>query len=301
MADTDKNYPNLTWSQFAVCNDDVTGAFENMTRRLFSLEFLGKGTVPHSDHNNPGVEVLPILEQPHSDGSKKRKISFQAKYFEVNVNYSQIIESMNQAIKHYGDELDLIYLFCNKTLTTTAKGYRDIEGLLKKSGIELYPISNTEVLDLVAKHKDIANYFFLPRIRPDYAPLNQVHAGIAVNARLDRGCNSCPIKTNEQVFDQRLLQSFVQEKIQTCKALVLEMQLDKLREELDKIFMYNLAGVEGAEKLLFYKLIVDLYDGKDIDISTEDLTKRYKCELSWLEEYYKNPVPMGAILLQAIV
>lgn len=73
MADTDKNYPNLTWAQFAVCNDDATGAFENMARRLFSLEFLGKGTVPHSDHNNLGVEVLPILEQPHFDGSKQRK------------------------------------------------------------------------------------------------------------------------------------------------------------------------------------------------------------------------------------
>ena len=119
MADADKNYPNLTWPQFAVCNDDATGAFENMARRLFSLEFLGKGTVPHSNHNNPGVEVLPILEQPHSDGSKQRKISFQAKYFEGNVSYSKIIGSMNQAIKHYGDELDLIYLFCNKTLTTT--------------------------------------------------------------------------------------------------------------------------------------------------------------------------------------
>ena len=71
-----KYYPNLTWSQFAVCNDDATGAFEDLIRRLFSLEFLEDGIVPHSDHNNPGVEVLPILERPHSDGSKQRKISF---------------------------------------------------------------------------------------------------------------------------------------------------------------------------------------------------------------------------------
>ena len=79
MADADKHYPNLTWPQFAMCNDDATGAFEDMSRRLFSQEFLGNGTVPHSDHNNPGVEVLPILEQPREDGSKQRKISFQAK------------------------------------------------------------------------------------------------------------------------------------------------------------------------------------------------------------------------------
>ena len=36
-----------------------------------------------------------------------------------NVSYRQIKESMNKAIKHYGDELEVIYLFCNKTLTTT--------------------------------------------------------------------------------------------------------------------------------------------------------------------------------------
>ncbi len=294
MADVEKHYPNLTWPQFAVCNDNATSAFEDMARRLFSLEFLSKGTLPHSNHNNPGVEVLPILEPPHSDGSKQRKISFQAKYFEGNVHYPKIKESMNQVIKHYGDELDLIYLFCNKTLTTTTKGYKNIESLLKKYGIVLYPISNTEVLDLVAKYRNIANYFFLPRIRPDDVQFNQIHAGIVVNTGDDIGCNSCPIKIGEKVIDPRLLQSFVQEKIQACRAFVSEMQLDRLREELDKIFTYKLAGVEGAEILLFYKLIVDLHDGNEIDISVDGLTEQYKSELSWLKQYYKNPLPVGA-------
>lgn len=294
MADADKHYPNLTWPQFAMCNDNATGAFEDMSRRLFSLEFLGKGTIPHSDHNNPGVEVLPILELPHSGGSKQRKISFQAKYFEDRVSYSKIKDSIKQAIKHYGDELDLIYLFCNKTLTTTTKGYIDVEALLKKSGIELYPISNAEVFDLVAKYKDIANYFFLPRRKPGDAQLDQIHAGIVINNGDGSGCNSCPIRTNEQVIDPRLLQSFVQEKIQTCKTLVLEMQFDKLREEIDKIFTHRLTGVVGADTLLFYKLILELYDGQEIDTSVDGLTEQYKSELLWLEEYYKKPEPLGA-------
>ena len=294
MANADKHYPNLKWPQFAVCNDDATGAFEDMARRLFSLEFLGGGTIPHSDHNNPGVEVLPILELPHSDGSKQRKISFQAKYFEGNVSYAKIKESMKQAIKHYQDELDLIYLFCNKTLTTTTKGYKDIEALLKKSGIELYPISNTEVLDLVAKYRDIANYFFLPRRKPDDMQINQIHAGIVVNTGDDKAGTSCPIKNSDQVIDSRLIQSFVQEKIHICKSFILEMQLDKLRRELDKIFTYKLTGIEGAETLLFYKHILDIHDGKEIDISIEGFTEQYKNELLWLEQYYKNPVPVGA-------
>lgn len=165
MVGEENNYPNLTWPQFAVCNDDVTGAFEDMTRRLFSLEFLD-GNIPHSDHNNPGVEVLPILEYSYANG-KRRKISFQAKYFDGNISYAKIKESMRKAVTYYGKELDLIYLFCNKTLTTTTKNYREVENLLADAEIELYPISNQEVLDLVAKHQDIANYFFLPRIRPN--------------------------------------------------------------------------------------------------------------------------------------
>ena len=86
----EKHYPNITWAQFAMCNDNATGAFEDMSRRLFTFEFLKNSRIPHSDHNNPGVEVLPILEPPHKDGTKQRKISFQSKYFEGKISYSQI-------------------------------------------------------------------------------------------------------------------------------------------------------------------------------------------------------------------
>lgn len=290
----EENYPNLTWAQFAICNDDATGAFEDMARRLFSFEFLNNSTIPHSDHNNPGIEVLPILEPPHSDGTKQRKISFQAKYFEGDVNYHQIKKSMNKAIKYYENELEVIYLFCNKTLTTTAKGYKDTEALLKKAQIELYPISNKEVLDLVAKHPQIAHYFFMPRSRPDDLQFGHIHTGIIITTGNDKTCTTCLLKATNQSVDTKLLQSFVQEKICICKSYLLEIQLDKLREELNKIFAHNLTGITGAETLLFYKLIVDLYDGIDIDNSANELTEQYKNELSWIVQYYKNPVPMSA-------
>ena len=61
----------------------------------------------------------------------------------------------------------------------------DTKILLEKAGIELYPISNKEVLDLVSKYKDIANYFFLPRRRLDDVQFNQIYAGIIVNTKDD--------------------------------------------------------------------------------------------------------------------
>lgn len=294
MANIENNYPNLTWMQFAVCNDDATGAFEDMTRRLFSVEYLGEGRIPHSDHNNPGVEVLPILEPPHTDGTEQRKISFQAKYFENNISYAQIKKSMNQAIKYYGKDLDLIYLFCNKTLTTTAKEYISIKQLLQKSGIELYPISNKEILDMVSKHKDIANYFFLPRRRPDDILISQIQTGIVVNIEDESLRTSESTGSNGQIFDAGLLQSFAQEKINECKTLVLEMRFDKLRIELDKIFTYDLTAVEGNEVLLFYRFILDIHDGKKFDIPENELTQQHKKEILWLKQYYSNPIPIGA-------
>ena len=58
MAVEDKHYPNITWAQFAVCNDDVTTNFESLTRRLFQREFVEKDTILHSDSNHPGVEII---------------------------------------------------------------------------------------------------------------------------------------------------------------------------------------------------------------------------------------------------
>lgn len=287
-------YPNLTWPQFTVCNDDTTGAFEDMARRLFCREFLDEGTVPHSEHNNPGVEVVPVFESIQEEGSKRRKISFQAKYFENNINYFQIKESMKQAIKHYSGNLDLIYLFCNKTLTTTTKGYKAIKALLEDSGIELYPISNKEILDLVSKYKDIANYFFFPRKRPGDGQIGQIYAEMVVNTDGDNICASCQNNAKNEGIDPAFFRDFIQEKIVVCKSLLLELSLNKLREELDKVSGYNIIGMEGTEKLLFYKSILDIHDGKEFDVLADGLTEQHKVELAWLGQFYKTPGPVSS-------
>ena len=110
-------YPNLGWAQFEIFNDNKTDAFEEMCKDLFICEYLKNAKLPHADHNNPGVEVVPVLEPPRDDGQVQRYISYQAKYFKENINDSQIVHSLQEAVKYYAGKLDTIYLFCNKVIS----------------------------------------------------------------------------------------------------------------------------------------------------------------------------------------
>lgn len=153
MADQEKAL-NITWSQFEVCNPDTRAAFEHMCRFLFNAFFFdGKGLF-HSDPNNPGIEIVPIF---HEESGKW--ISFQAKYFDT-IDYSQIKHSTEKAIQYYADELDVIYLYCNKDLTTSSKSYQDIYNLLSTQNISLVPITNQSILDQVLSNDTVSWHYF---------------------------------------------------------------------------------------------------------------------------------------------
>lgn len=151
----DKEIPlNITWSQFEVCNPDTRTAFENMCRFLFNALFFDGKAIFHSDPNNPGIEITPIF---HKESGKR--ISFQAKYFST-IDYSQIKHSAEKAIQYYTGELDAIYLYCNKDLTTSSKSYQDICDLLSSQNIALIPITNQTILDQVLSNDIVSWYYF---------------------------------------------------------------------------------------------------------------------------------------------
>ena len=151
----------ITWEQFVTCNNDARGVrykFEDLSRQLFTYEFLSqnkKYKYVHSNPNNPGIESEPILDEEND-----RYIGYQAKFFDKDADYNQIKESAEKAVKHYKGRLDVIYLFCNKALTTTCDGYKDIEKMLSDANIVLQPITDTTILDLVRKYPFLGKYYF---------------------------------------------------------------------------------------------------------------------------------------------
>ena len=144
----------ISWTQFEQCNANPQVAFETMCRWLFNESFFEGKALLHSDPNNPGVEVVPVY---HAASGKR--ISFQAKYFS-SMNYEQIKHSARTAVGHYAGKLDVIYLYCNKDVTTTSQGYLAVKAILADRGIEIEPITNQEILIQVMKKETIAWHFF---------------------------------------------------------------------------------------------------------------------------------------------
>ncbi len=153
MIQQTKDY-DVTWAQFEVCNSDPRDAFEKMCRWLFNEFFFEGKALLHSNPNNPGIEVVPVM---HAESNKL--ISFQAKYF-TDMSYEQILHSAKMAVKYYAGQLDIIYLYCNKDVTTTSKGYQGIETYLRANGIEIKPITNQTILEQVMKKETIAWHYF---------------------------------------------------------------------------------------------------------------------------------------------
>ena len=160
----DSRYPNLCWEQFKIINDAKNSAFEEMCRAIFQREYVKDGFTLQANPNNPGIEVEPV---PSRFGTidNPQYISFQAKFFDREINYSAIKESMINAVKYYRKRLNIIYLFCNLQISTKNRNYKSIESILKEANIELRLITDKEIFRLLIKHPDISAYYFRNRIR----------------------------------------------------------------------------------------------------------------------------------------
>ena len=151
----------ITWEQFAVCSNEaqsINHRFEDLSRQLFVYEFL-KGNKEHSylhsNPNNPGIESEPVYDEIN-----RKWIGYQAKFFEHDVDYSQIQHSAAKTVEYYKGKLDLVYIFCNKPITSTSKSFIRIESTFSNANINIKLITDSAILDLVRKYPNLALYYF---------------------------------------------------------------------------------------------------------------------------------------------
>ena len=133
----------FSWDTFNIINQDKRTSFEKLCRVIFKMKYCDPNVVFHSNPNNPGIEIEPV----HSKEGNCR-ISFQSKFFEGRVNYSDIKDSCRKAVKYYAGNLDVLYLFCNRDIKTDCNSFCEIKTILREKGIDIVPITNESVLEL---------------------------------------------------------------------------------------------------------------------------------------------------------
>lgn len=287
------NFPNITWPQFKVCNDDYRTEFENMCRQLFTYEFLNGKCFPHSNPNNPGIEGEPVLEPARSDNQPQKKIGFQAKFFEAKIDYQQIKKSAKEIVKYYKEKLDVVYLFCNCKVSTCARGYRSIERLLADAGVKLCPISDTELLDLVRKYPAVANYYFRNRDRAN--DLSSFSGKKLVSPDFSATSNSLTctedVPTTEQPSQSNnILTVLYRDKIEGFRNDILELRLNNLDSKIQTLLPDNESSIDGMDTLMFYHFLLTVYSRNSIETAAirEKLVPKYYNDAEWILDHWSN-------------
>lgn len=283
--------PNITWPVFEACNENQTSSFEEMCRRLFMEEFAAKNQNYHVDPNTPGVEVLPVFES-QSDGERPhRRISFQCKFISGSSNiYSQFEKSAEKTAEHYRGKLDAVYLFCNKPLNTASTRYRRIESIHNSAGIETIPVSNGELLDLVFKHRDVCNYYFIQRSSGiGFEPCMSCQLmSVPVETSLSQDINKLAELVKLPEYSQ-LTKELMAEKLESLYNYALSINITALEAEVDKLSSYCINDTEGESAITYYMFLVLLHNGRDFSETLSKCAGEYKAEANWLAAFYIRP------------
>lgn len=144
---------HINWRRFSELHENKEEAFEDLCRMLFRYRFFRESldVVFHSNPNNPGIEIEPVI-----DPTTGKRISFQAKYFASNVNYSKIKSSMDATIKHYAGRVDCVYLYSNKDISNQSAIMEETINNLAMNNIEVVLVTNKQILDSI-----IVNEWFI--------------------------------------------------------------------------------------------------------------------------------------------
>ena len=192
-----------------------------------------------------------------------------------------------------------MYLFCNKTLSTSSKSYKEIVRIHKEAGIDVKPISGDELLDLIAAYVDRANYFFRPRnMQLENYDLCSGTGLSAITVKVESGGGEVRTGVLQlKPINDQLLKELVKEKSTICREYACSMNLDALKADLETLFSYDIEQYTEAKELYYIKLLVDLRDNKDV------YTQAKKCDdkrgAEWIIEFYREPraINKGEFLL----
>lgn len=258
----------INWESFKAFNQDAQGVrlkFENLCRQIFANENLSKNKefrYLHANPNNYGIETEPIYDEMN-----QRWIGFQAKFFDGDVDYEKIKDSARKIVEYYTGKVgyvNLVYLFSNKPITSTAKGYVDTVSLLKRNNIDLQLVTDNAILDLVKdKYPYLGMYYFGNHpLKPEWFFMHANHMFDELGERYNREFN-----VQTEILDE--LSLFVHD--QRAVKYVNEKK-EKLLNEIDKKYC------EMNKGKLYLRRLRDVVSG----LNNVDASSLYNAE-NWIE------------------
>ncbi|GIL18595.1 MAG: hypothetical protein BroJett040_23460 [Oligoflexia bacterium] len=145
---------SIDWNQFRVRNKDATGAFEDLCYHLFCRKYrLSDGV--KVDFNQAGLETEPVK-------ISRKYVGFQSKFFDNKIDYQQIKDSIETAIRTYKGRLHRIHIYVNRPLGQASKARAQIEKTAKKAGIDIDWVVPSHFKTLLSKasNLDLAQFYF---------------------------------------------------------------------------------------------------------------------------------------------
>lgn len=145
---------DISWKKFEIKHPKATDAFESLCYFLFCRRFGLKDGI-RTDFNQVGLETEPVK---HTDG---KYYGFQSKFFDKNINYTNISESISKAIANYTN-LNHIIIYINQSAQTSCDSAKKIEAACKAKGIsiEWYLPNNFKVALNQPNNLDLAEFYF---------------------------------------------------------------------------------------------------------------------------------------------
>ncbi len=144
----------IDWKIFELKHPKVTDAFEILCYFLFCRRYnLSEGV--RTDFNQVGLETEPIKDL------NDMYCGFQAKFFQKNINYTNISESIDKALKNYS-KLNHIIIYLNQQAKTSCPSAKEIENKCKEKGVTVeWFLPNNFIISLNQPNNlDLAEVYF---------------------------------------------------------------------------------------------------------------------------------------------
>lgn len=145
---------DINWNVFKLKHPNSTEAFESLCYFLFCRKYnLTEGI--RTDFNQVGLETEPIKD------SQDEYCGFQAKFFEKDVNYSQIKKSIDKALDYYKN-LNRIIIYINQPAKTSCESAQNIVKKCAEKGVivEWFLPANFTISLNQPNNIDLAEFYF---------------------------------------------------------------------------------------------------------------------------------------------